>query len=165
MNGTVKGLEFNTTYYVVATAIDYSKQESIPSESLTVTTGGNNAPIITPNEEIVMTISQAASESRNVELHIYDNDGHSLSYSIDPQISGVSLALNPGEDAISYLTFNAAAMNTGANTGSLVITDEYGMSSSVAFNVTVEGNEAPTLIKEFENIRFTSQKQLQLQSL
>lgn len=158
MNGTVKGLEFNTTYYVVATAIDYSKQESIPSESLTVTTGGNNAPIITPDEEIVMTISQAASESRNVELHIYDNDGHSLSYSIDPQISGVSLALNPGEDAISYLTFNAAAMNTGANTGSLVITDEYGMSSSVAFNVTVEGNEAPTLIKEFENIRFTSPK-------
>lgn len=158
MNGIVTGLEFSTEYYVVATALDYNKQESVPSVAQLVNTGINHAPTINPDSEINVTVEKAISESKNVELNIYDIDGHSLSYSIEPQMSGITLSLNPGQEVVSYLTFNSSAMEEGTHTGKVVITDAYDMSTSVNFTVTVEGNEAPTLIKPIENIKFKSDK-------
>ena len=73
-------------------------------------------------------------------------------------MSGITLSLNPGQEVVSYLTFNSSAMEEGTHTGKLVITDAYDMSTSVNFTVTVEGNEAPTLIKPIENIKFKSDK-------
>lgn len=158
MEGVVTGLEFNTNYYVVATSLDYNKQESVPSTCQLVSTGSNNAPIIEPDSAIEVTVEQARSESKNVELTIYDIDGHELTASIEPKMSGVTISLNPGVESTSYLTFNSAAMEVGTHTGKLVITDAYDMSTSVNFTVTVEGNEAPTLIKPIENIKFKSDK-------
>ena len=155
LEGTISKLEFEKTYYVAVTAIDYVGQESILSEVKTVVTGGNNAPVIEPNDPIVMTIKQA--ESPNIELNIYDNDGHSLSYSLSPEVNGITLKINEG--SVSYLTLNGKVMGEGNFKTDLIITDEYGLTASIDLDITVEGNSAPTLIKEFPNVVFKSDKE------
>ena len=63
--------------------------------------------------------------------------------------------LNPFDYArITDVDYKATLIDEPGHGGKVVITDAYDMSTSVNFTVTVEGNEAPTLIKPIENIKF-----------
>ena len=72
--GKIPGLEFNTTYYMVAVAADLAGNLSGKSTQISVLTGSNNAPVITPSGALSLTLKP--HESGSIKFKFEDPDGH-----------------------------------------------------------------------------------------
>lgn len=152
LSGTVSGLEFNTEYYVAAVACDLAGNRSGLTKRARVTTGGNNAPVITVKTPVSFSIK--AHESAVAEFAITEPDGHFYSIELEPGSDAAVLdTLTRLEPKIRITGANAPA---GTYSAELTVTDIYGMATVAKVDYTIRENNAPVVVKVFGNMLFTS---------
>ena len=141
---TLQGLEFETQYWYAVSASDFARNESELSAVGTITTGANNAPEISINADLPLTLT--AAETRTIEITAEDPDGHSVSLSLDNG-GNPAVALN-ASGSRGTVTINALRSDTGTFSFSITATDEYGMSVSEEVQYTILPNNAPEVTHE-----------------
>ena len=152
LSGTVTGLEFNTEYYVAASACDLAGNRSGLTKRVRVTTGGNSAPVITAKTPVSFSIK--AHESAVAEFAITEPDGHFYSLELESGSDAAVLdTLTRPEPKIRITGVNAPA---GTYSAKLTVTDIYGMATVAKVDYTIQENHAPVVVKAFENMLFTS---------
>ncbi len=152
LSGAVTGLEFNTEYYVAAVACDLAGNRSGMTKRVRVTTGGNNAPVITAKTPVSFSIK--AHESAVADFAITEPDGHFYSIELEPGSDAAVLdTLTRPEPKIRITGANAP---TGTYSAKLTVTDIYGMATVAKVDYTIRENHAPVVVKVFGNMLFTS---------
>ncbi len=152
LSGAVTGLEFNTEYYIAAVACDLAGNRSGMTKRVRVTTGGNNAPVITAKTPVSFSIK--AHESALADFAITEPDGHFYSIELEPGSDAAVLdTLTRPEPKIRITGANAPA---GTYSAKLTVTDIYGMATVAKVDYTIRENHAPVVVKVFGNMLFTS---------
>jgi serine protease len=148
MSCEIKGLEFETEYYLLISASNILGAES-GYVSGSVRTGLNTAPVITPVAGTTLTLK--SHESGSLEFIISDADGHDLSCSRSRSISKAKLT--ESGDRLS-VDVNALDFEDGKTyTGTLSVTDGY-ETASVELSIVIEKNSTPEISSEFGNVVF-----------
>ncbi len=152
LEGTITGVEFNTQYYVAALACDLAGNKSPLTSTVTVTTGDNTAPEITARTAVEFSLKP--HESAVAEFGITEPDGHYFTMNLEPESDATVLDTLVRDNPKVRIT--ASAVPTGTYTATLVVTDYYGLSSSATVRYEVLENHKPVVIKELDNMIFTS---------
>lgn len=158
ISGRISGLDFEKTYYAGVAAYDYNQNYSELSSVQTVTTLANNPPVLTveyggyvPGE----AISVRSFDVLKIPVDIKDNDGHEFAVSLVPGSDAVQGASDPSSGKY-VLTVTGNAADPGNYTAVLTATDSYGASARLELQYEILPNRAPVIIKEMENMIFTS---------
>lgn len=144
----VADLDFNTLYYFMVNAFDFSGNFSALSPQLTVTTLANNPPVITVKDSTDVTMK--AFRTVNLGFAGTDPDGHEVNWSLVAPPPGVELINLGGGNA--QITLTGTAATPGNNSFSLKLEDKYGMSVTQNINFFVEQNKAPETVSVLENM-------------
>lgn len=153
MEGRIAGLEFDTEYYVTIAGCDYASNYSAIADIKTVRTQGNNAPVIKGDNQ---KITLRAFEDVKVLVLVEEPDGHDYTVNLD----GGSDAVSIGEkiDAVPG-GYNLVISGRKAPAGKYTLTfsakDSYGLSSEWKLDYEILENNAPVLVKPFDNILAT----------
>lgn len=144
---TIKGLKVNTKYHFRVEAVNASNIRAALSPELEVMTEGNAAPVISPSEEINVTLR--AFETAKYQISISDPNEDPITYSLTGETKGLSIKeASPG---VVEIVINATKADPGQYSASLVVTDSYQASTTLKINYTVLPNNAPTVAKQIEN--------------
>jgi len=149
VNLYLNDLEFETTYYFRIYAYSTPVVHSESSETISVKTEGNNAPVITPEGDI-SNLRIKASETKTVNFTISDPDGHKFTVTHLAGSDAESWRENP--DGSFTLQIEGTKANPGPYTGRIVAKDAYNASSEVKVSYTILENHSPKLAKGFDNI-------------
>ena len=144
----VKGLEFNSTYYVKVLAFSYGQNYAAASEVVEFETSSNNAPVIDTGDKDVYSIK--ASQKLELTVNVEDPDGHDVEvdFTCDAQHG-----FEPVGDSGSYLfTVVGKDVEAGRYEAKITATDEYGMETRKTIVVEVLDNSAPVALKEIEDV-------------
>ena len=152
LEGTITGLDFNTLYYVAAQACDLAGNKSGLTSRVTVTTGGNTPPEVTPASPL--TYSLRPHESAVVSFSIADPDGHYCSIDLQPESAATVLDTLDRDHPKVRIT--ASAVPAGAYVSTLTVTDFYGASVSQEIHYTVLENHKPEVVGTLEDRIFNS---------
>lgn len=146
LTAKVGRLGFNSKYYFVVDAYDFSQNRSALSKQVTFTTGSNHPPVLTAMNGTTVNIKQYQSASLRFEM--YDPDGHLMDYKMTPDTLGcVSSRL---EDTLA-VKFNGILCPAGTNKAKLRIADEFGLSDSTIITYVIQENQAPVKAKDIDN--------------
>jgi subtilisin family serine protease len=144
----IKRLDFESAYYFVVNAFDFSGNFSSLSAQLTITTEANNAPSITTLDNT--TVLMKAHETVVLRFSGADPDGHALSWRINPSPGEVSFV--ELENNQIQLTITGAQALPGTHHVTLTLEDEYGASVTQDIEYTVLENHAPELVGAMSNV-------------
>ena len=148
MSCEIKGLDFETDYYLLLSASNILGDES-GYVSGSVRTGLNTAPVLTPVAGTSLTLK--SYESGSLEFRISDADGHDLSCSRSRAISKAKLTVSGDRVRVDV---NALDFEDGKTyTGTLSVTDGYD-TASVELSIVIEKNSTPEISSEFGNVVF-----------
>lgn len=142
--------EFETDYSLLAVASDYGGNKSEPTPSVQVSVGVNNPPVIEPVSGTAINIK--AWQSAELDFIVTDPDGHEMTPSVDRDTAGIAFYWTA--DTL-HVKIDGKKITPGRHAASLVVSDSYGKLSSLEFFYTVEKNNAPVLIKGFEDVVFS----------
>ncbi len=145
LEGSVLGLEFNTLYYVSAAAIDLAGNLSGLTETVSVSTGSNSAPVIEPLGATSLTIK--AHETGKIPFQVSDPDGHFYHIDLLNDTPGVSLDTLVREKPTILVKGPEAP--SGQFKATLSVTDIYGANASQAVSITILENHAPVIANIF----------------
>ncbi len=152
LTGTIGGLDFETTYYFSAVASDLAANRSEFSNTVSLTTGTNTAPVIESLSDNSLSIKP--HESAEFSYSCNDPDGHFYNIELEPGSEAAVLdTLVRNEPKIRITGANAPS---GTYTARLTVTDIYGASTSAEAEYTILENHEPYLVKEFEDMVFGS---------
>ena len=148
----VKGLEFNKKYYVKLLAFSYGRNYAEASQIVELSTGSNNAPEITVENNGIFTVK--ASETLDVKLFVNDPDDHNVEVDFT---CDVEHTFTPSPQVGEY-NFKVVGKNVNPGNYDAVLkaTDEYGMTTTKTIHFEVLDNAAPVMLKEIENILLTA---------
>lgn len=152
LSGRITGVEFNTEYYLAAQAVDLAGNKSALTQRIRVTSGGNNAPVITP--ESMPALRLKSHEKAVAEFRITEPDGHFYSIVLEPGSAGAVLDTLVRDTPKIRIT--GADAPSGKYTAALTVTDFYGLSSSRTVDYEIMENNAPVVLKAMEDRIFTS---------
>ena len=144
---TVTGLEFTTTYYVRVQAVNAFNDGSGLSPQASATTGENLPPVITPGEDIVVTLR--STETQTFEFTISDPENGSLKEEFTPGSEAASADRKSNKVTV---TIKAPKADAGTYTATLKVTDNAGASSLVSIRYTLLPNTPPVKAKDFTNL-------------
>ena len=144
-----KGLDFSTDYWFAVSALDFAGNESEISEVSKITTGVNNAPEVSVNDE-----SEIAIESYETAVRVYtasDPDDHSvsLSWSADEPSALTFLTL---ADDIVQVEISGVKSTPGVHQYKITATDEYGAETVKTVSYTVKVNHVPAVSSEVASL-------------
>lgn len=139
MFSTVDGLSFDTDYHFRIQSESFSGLVSALSPEITVRTGHNSKPEITPLDGTALTLR--AHEEGSLRFQYSDPDGQPLSFSCT-EIEGLTVTADGG---IITLTMKALKVKPGTYPGEICVTDSYAETRQ-AFSFTVLENAKPTVI-------------------
>lgn len=145
---TVSDLQFEKEYYFRIASCNPGASYAEPSKVSVVTTGSNNAPVISSNvslEDIRLRSKQIFSFT----LSVSDPDGHNFSYEYLPGSDAESVMSSEAQTKVSILGSKAKA---GVYTAKLIAKDIYGMASSLEIHYRILENEAPVVEAKFEDV-------------
>lgn len=147
VSADIKGLEFNTKYYIALFAKDYSGHYSAASEIKEVTTLDNNAPVISGTQT---DFTLRAFQTIDALFDITDPDGHKFTVDFT---AGSAAATLTGDAAsrthkLKIIGKNAPA---GTYTAKIKATDEYGKNSVLDIKYTILKNNAPSSTGKIED--------------
>lgn len=148
---SIRGLEFDTQYYVKIVSYSYGRNYSDASAVTNATTTGNNAPVINVMAE--GEISLMPSESLNITVEITEPDGHDMEVSYQNGSAADTFTLNP--DGKWRLSIKGKDVKMGTYNAVITATDEYGLATVRKVEYTIRENRAPVKIREIENILIT----------
>lgn len=149
MDLTVKGLEFEASYYVRIAARDYAGNMSGWSEIKAISTGANNPPVIVAMQD-TNNLRIRSHQSLTVPFNIYDPEGEELSVSLSGGLSGSSI--KRAEGGIWNLVITAAIANPGVYSGELIATDIENQSSVHKIGYEILPNSSPVKVKEIGDL-------------
>jgi subtilisin family serine protease len=144
----IKRLDFESTYYFVVNAFDFSGNFSGLSAQVTAVTGANNAPSITTSDNT--NVLMKAHETVVLRFSGADPDGHALTWDIPSQPNEVAL-VDLGDNK-AQVTITGTQAVPGMHNISLVLEDEYGASASQSIAYQVLENHAPVTVNVMENL-------------
>lgn len=151
---SIKGLDFETDYYVKMIAYSYSMVYAEASQVQSFRTGRNNAPeiVLDANDLKIKTF-----ENVKVTASVSEPDGHNYTFTYVP-----------GSDADTFTpagagTYNISIVGKRAAPGSysavLEAKDEYGLKTTCKLEYTILENSAPVAVAEIEDIVLVSSGQ------
>lgn len=149
MSCTVAGLEFATKYFVRVESINSSNVKSALSPQIEVTTDENDAPIISPSTTVVATLK--SFEVKEFKFTVVEPNNHTYTYTLTGGSSAASATIDETTGDI-IVKINAPKANAGTYTSTLIVTDQYEMSSSVDIQYTILENFAPAVTAQFPNV-------------
>lgn len=144
----VKGLDFDSRYYVKLQAFSYGQSYSEDSDILEFETSSNNAPVIDAGDKDVYSIK--ASETLELKIRVEDPDGHNVyvDFSCDAQHTFES-SLEKGIYLFKVVGKNVSA---GQHNAQITATDEYGMVTKKTVTFEVLDNAAPVVLKQIDDV-------------
>lgn len=135
------GLEFSRTYHFRIAGENFNGEVSGLSREIEVTVPANNPPVIEALDPVNITLR--AYEQEIIRFRITDEDGHSLTWSVDPVPAG---AVCTGSGNVVVISIDASKAEGGKTySGTLTVTDSYD-TCSMDFSYTVLDNNAPEVI-------------------
>ncbi len=147
LEGSVSGLEFNKEYYVAAAAMDLAGNRSRITSTVKVTTGDNNAPVITPLTNTEVRIKPHQTET--VSFDVAEPDKHFFNVELIPTVEGIVLdTLNKQAPKV---VISGSRIQTGNYSTRLVVTDMYGLEASQEISYTVLENQSPRVKENFQD--------------
>jgi len=152
LEGTITGLDFNQQYYLAAQACDLAGNKSGLTARITVTTGGNNAPVITTSTPLEYSLKP--HESAVAQFSFSDPDGHFCAIDLQPE--SPALVLDTLDRDNPKVRITASAVPAGSYTSTLTVTDFYGAAASSTLRFTVLENHAPKKVADMEDMIFQS---------
>ena len=152
IEATLKGLDFNTVFYVAAAAEDMAGNRSELTERLSVTTGFNTPPVIEALGPVELTVKPWQTAS--LDFRISDADGHFYLIDLHHDTPGISLdTLVRDCPRVVVVGLEAPA---GSHTATLEATDIYGARATQTMRITVLENHAPVVIAKVPDISFSA---------
>lgn len=141
-------LEFETTYHVKMAAYSYGRNYSVYTDVMTLTTTGNNPPVIEFTTEEDLTLMP--SETINIMVEVTEPDGHKMTVDLIPGSPAETLTSTP--DGNWRLTIKGNAADMGTYTATITATDEYGLGASAEIEYTIRENMAPVKVADPEDV-------------
>lgn len=151
LTGKIKGLEFNTKYYMAAQAADLAGNRSALTSRVQVTTGGNNSPVLTRLGEA--TVSIKPHEKASMPFSIEEPDGHW--YTIELKQGSTGTELDTLTRNLPKIVVTGANAASGTYKDTLVVTDYYGLTVQDIVEYTILENHKPYKGKELEDMVFS----------
>lgn len=151
LTGKITGLEFNTKYYMAAQAGDLAGNRSALTSRVQVTTGDNNAPVLTRLGEASVTIKP--HEKASMPYSIDEPDGHW--YTIELKQGSTGTVLDTLTRNQPKIVLTGADAESGTYKDTLVVTDYYGLTVQDIVEYTILENHKPYKGKEFEDMVFS----------
>ncbi len=145
MSYELTGLSFDTDYYFRIQGESLTGLVSPLSEEITVRTGHNNPPVITPLDGTSLTIR--SFETGTLRFRLEDADGHALTYGVT-EIKGLTSSFS--EDGVLTLSLNGLASGPGKFSGTIQVSDGY-ITTEQGFAFTVQQNTAPVATSVIED--------------
>ena len=152
LSGVIRGVDFETEYYVSAVACDLAGNMSSLSPRVTVTTGPNSAPVLNTTSPLDIRIK--AHETTSADFEIVEPDGHF--YLIDLATESESAYLDTLVRNKPKIKLKPSLAPAGVYEAVMTVTDVYGMSSEAKYRYEILENHKPTVKKSFENVIFDS---------
>ncbi len=149
---SVKGLEFETSYFVAVSAFDYNRNFSALSPIYNVVTERNNAPVIATDQQGILKVK--AHETVQVTFDISDPDGHEFNVTCDA--GSKSAEWKSGLDGNYILTVVGSIADPGLYEAVITAKDSYGKEAVYVLEYQILENSAPVIIKEIEDMIMTT---------
>lgn len=150
--GCIRGLEFNTEYYLTACAGNIIGNLSELTSEKKITTGENSAPIIEAKDGLQVTVKP--NEKAALQFSIIEPDAHFYNIELIAPNQAAVLDTLDRENPIVRITGKDA--DSGSYVAKLTVTDIYGAVSSKNIDYTILENHKPYVGKKFENMIFNS---------
>ena len=151
VTGTITGLEFETKYYVTLAAYSYDNGYSALAPIKEVTTGINNAPYVTVALDPIP--AHKNYEIWSIPLNIGDPDGHEIT--VTYKAGSAADSLQPDTVNGGYMIqINGPLVSGGTYTGTITVTDQYGLSVSKTVTYTLLPNNPPVVVNPIDNQQF-----------
>lgn len=159
LSDTFGGLEFNTEYYISAAACDLGGNKSELCQDINVTTGGNNPPYINALDSVNWTLKP--HEKAHINFEYGDEDNH---YCTIELIKGYQELVSeeftaPAAEILDTLDFSKPALDivavnapTGKYDSKILITDVYGLNTTLDIHYEILENHIPKVVKQFEDM-------------
>lgn len=148
MEYTLTGLDFHTEYHLRIQSSSIKGLVSEVSSEITVTTGGNAKPVITPATSSSLTLK--SHQKGELKFTISDPDGHPLSFTCSTMKGLVSTL----DENVVTLSFDALKVQDNKTfTGTIEVSDSYD-TSSLEFSFIVLPNTAPASSGSIEDMIF-----------
>lgn len=145
----IKHLDFESTYYFVVNAFDFSGNFSELTTQISKTTLKNNPPEITPLDSI--DIVMKAHQTAILNFWGEDPDGHEFFWSLDSAKNGIEL-IDLGTEKVQ-LTIKGTLFEPGLHNVKLNLEDEYGLqATSQLIEFDVLQNHAPEIVGSKSNV-------------
>lgn len=156
LEGTIPGLDFNTKYYLAAQAKDLAGNVSKMTDRITVETGSNIIPRLSPRNQ---SIEFKGHENPNLQYTITNQARHFYYIDLKRESAedsvGVFLDTTIREKPVIRFT-GKDLRKEGLHKATLKVTDIYGDSDQVLINFTILENHKPYIVKSFEDMLFAS---------
>lgn len=153
LEDVVTDLGFETQYYLTAVATDYGGLTSPMSTVLSVTTGQNHAPELTPLDGT--SVEMKAWQTASLRFIAKDPDRHDIIPSAVTPDDTVSLSTVLNGDTL-ILNIQGRTSAPGTHSAVLRAEDPYGMYDEEVITYTVEQNKAPEKVKDLPGVAFSS---------
>lgn len=151
ITATLSDLEFEVSYNVAVIAFDYVGNYSELSDIQTISTGKNNAPVVTTDYSGNYRIKPY--ETITATYVVSDPDGHDFTVEIDPGSDAFRYKKSSGEYQVE-IAGNGAPH--GSYTAHIVATDSYGASTDYVIEYVILENHAPVVVSEMPNLLLNS---------
>lgn len=159
----ITGLEFNTKYYVRIQSESIKGNTSALSGEITVTTGSNTAPVISPVNSapykpvIDNTVTLESSEKATIAFDVSDPDGHTITYVVN-ELKGMTAGFDaapgssgPVSKGLLFINFDARKLEENKTYPcSVGISDSY-TQTVYNYNLVIKANNAPKAIGSIDD--------------
>lgn len=144
-------LAFDKTYYFRIASVSLMGDRSPLSPEISVTTGHNSAPVITPLDGTSITLH--LHEIGKMRFQIADPDGHPMTFRLAEEMRGITVSQE--DEDIVVLSINARNAGAGTYQGTLQVSDSFD-TSLLPFTVTVLENHPPKVISTLDDHIFSA---------
>lgn len=144
----IPGLDFNKEYFFTVTGCDYSLNYAERSPVKSVITGENNAPVITPLQEMGVFILKA-HQTLSLNFNISDPEGDKVDVILKESRNGLTIQKSGASWAV---TISGSLSKPGKYGCSISATDTHGLASEFSFEYEVLDNSAPVSVRGFDDI-------------
>lgn len=148
VNYTIKGLDFETTYYVKILSYGYNMKKSADSEIIAVETLKNSPPVI--NVEGGKNLRLKSDAQVVLYVSFSEPDGHKFNVSYQPGSSADTFKDN--YDGKWHLVITAKNAEPGLYQATIIVEDEFGAVATSVVGYEVLKNNPPTAVSQIENV-------------